>query len=105
VSDLPKENAKVDELTRHVYYTAKVIRRLTLSEAKSSVPFPSTGSYINEPSLTMLNLLYNLINLVLTEDQSDRPISDLEVEMSEATNIRVYHLHRTSFTMSHVVRC
>jgi hypothetical protein len=37
----------------------------------------------------MLNLLYNLINLVLTEDQSDRPISDLEVEMSEATNMRV----------------
>ena len=34
-------------------------------------------------------LLYNLINLVLTEDQSDRPISDLEVEMSEATNMRV----------------
>jgi hypothetical protein len=105
VSDLPKENAKVDELTRHVYYTAKVIRRLTLSEAKSSVPFPSTDSYINEQSLTMPNLLYNLINLVLTEDQSDRPISDLEVEMSEATNIGVYHLHRTSFTMSHVVRC
>ena len=37
----------------------------------------------------MPNLLYNLINLVLTEDQSDRPISDLEVEMSEATNMRV----------------
>ena len=105
MSDLPKENAKVDELTRHVYYTAKVIGRLTLSEVKSSVPFPLTGSYINEQSLTMLNLLYNLINLVLTEDQSDRPISDLEVEMSEATNIRVYHLHRTSFTMSQVVRC
>ena len=37
----------------------------------------------------MPNLLYNLINLVLTEDQSDRPISDLEVEMSEATNMPV----------------
>jgi hypothetical protein len=37
----------------------------------------------------MPNLLYNLINLVLTEDQSDPPISDLEVEMSEATNMRV----------------
>jgi hypothetical protein len=37
-----------------------------------------------------MNLLYNLINLVLTEDQSDRPISDLEVEMSEATNMRVF---------------
>jgi hypothetical protein len=44
-------------------------------------------------SVTMLNLLHSLINLVLTEDQSDRPISDLEVEMSEATNIRVYYLH------------
>jgi hypothetical protein len=39
--------------------------------------------------VTMPNLLYNLINLVLIEDQSDRPISDLEVEMSEATNMRV----------------
>ena len=89
MSDLPKENAKVDELARHVYYTAKAIRRLTLSEAKSSVPFPSTGSFINEQSVTMPNLLYNLINLVLTENQSDRPISYLEVEMSEATNMRV----------------
>ena len=60
-----------------------------MSEVKSSVPFPPTGSYINEQSVTMPNLLYNYINLVLTEDQSDRPISDLEVEMSDATNIRV----------------
>jgi hypothetical protein len=58
-------------------------------EAKSSVPFPPIGSFINEQSVTMPNLLYNLINLVLTEDQSDRPISDLEDEMSEATNMRV----------------
>ena len=89
VSDLPKENAKVDELARHVYHTTKVIRRLTLSEAKSSVPFPPTGSFINEQSVTMPNMLHNLINLVLTEDQSDGPISDLEVEMSEATNMHV----------------
>ena len=66
------------------YYTAKEIRRLILSEAKSSVPLPPTGSFINELSVTMPNLLYNLINLVLTEDQSD-----LDVEMSEATNMRV----------------
>jgi hypothetical protein len=39
--------------------------------------------------VTMPNLLYNLINLVLSEDQSDRPIADLEAEMSEATNMRV----------------
>ena len=38
--------------------------------------------------VTMPNLLYNLINLVLSEDQSDRPISNLEAEMSEATNMR-----------------
>jgi hypothetical protein len=44
VSDLPQENAKVDELARHVHYTAKAIRKLTLPEAKSSVPFPPTGS-------------------------------------------------------------
>ena len=55
-----------------------------MSEAKSSVPLPPTGSFINELSVTMPNLLYNLINLVLTEDQSD-----LDVEMSEATNMRV----------------
>jgi hypothetical protein len=58
-------------------------------EAKSSVQFPPIGSFINEQSVTMPNLLYNLINLVLTEDQLDRPISDLEDEMSEATNMRV----------------
>ena len=89
VSDLPQENAKVDELARHVHYTAKAIRKLTLSEAKSSVPFPPTGSFINEQYVTMPNLLYNLINLVLTDNQSNRPISDLEVEMSEANNMRV----------------
>ena len=104
VSDLPKENAKVDELARHVYYTAKVIRILTLSEAKSPVPFPPTGSFIHEQSVTMPNLLYNLINLVLTEDHSDRPISDLEVTMSEVICV-LHHLHMTSFTMSHVVKC
>ena len=87
VSDLPSENAKIDELARHVYYTAT--RRLILSEAKSSVPFPPTGSFINEQSVTIPNLLYNLIKLILTEDQSDRPISDLEVEMSGTTNMRV----------------
>lgn len=69
-----------------MYYTTKVIRRLTLSEAKSSVSWPPTGSFINEQSLTMPNLLYNLIDLYLTEDQSDPPISNLEVEMSEVTN-------------------
>ena len=71
VSDLPKENANVDELAQHVYYTVKAIRRLTLSEAKSSVPFPPTGSFINEQYVTMPNLLYNLINLVLTDNQSN----------------------------------
>ena len=35
------------------------------------------------------NLLYNLISWVLTEDQSDQPISNLSVEMSEATDMRV----------------
>ena len=89
VSDLPKENAKVDEQARHVYCTTKAIRRLTLSEAKSSVPFLPTGSFINEQYVNMPNLLYNLFSLVLTEDQSDRPISDLEVKMTETTNMHV----------------
>jgi hypothetical protein len=48
-----------------------------------------TGSFIDEQSVTIPNLLYNLITWVLTEDQSDRPISNLKVEMSEATNMRV----------------
>jgi len=89
VLDLPTEDVQVDELARHVYYTAKAIRKLTLSEANSSVPWPPTGSFINEQSVTIPDLLYNLIAWVLTEDQSDRPISNLKVEMSEATNRRV----------------
>ena len=48
-----------------------------------------TGSFINEQSVTIPNLLYNLIAWVLTEDQSARPISNLKVEMSEAANRRV----------------
>jgi len=48
VSDLLTEDVEVDELARHVYYTAKAIRRLTLSEVKSPVPWPLTGSFINE---------------------------------------------------------
>ena len=39
--------------------------------------------------MTMPYLLYNLNILVLTEVQSDRPISDFEVEISESTNMRV----------------
>ena len=48
-----------------------------------------TGSFLNEQSVTIPNLLYNLIAWVLTEDQSARPISNLKVEMAEATNRRV----------------
>ena len=48
VSDLLTEDIEVDELARHVYYTAKAIRRLTLLEVKSPVPWPPTGSFINE---------------------------------------------------------
>jgi hypothetical protein len=89
VSDLPTEDVKVDELVPHMDYPPKAIRKLTLSEAKSSVPWPPNSSFINEQSVTILDLLYNLIAWVLTEDQSDRPISSLKVEMSEATNMRV----------------
>jgi hypothetical protein len=48
-----------------------------------------TGSFINEQSVTIPNLFYNLIAWALTEDQSARPISILKVEMSEATDRRV----------------
>ena len=48
-----------------------------------------TGSFIKEQSVTIPNLLYSLIAWVLIEDQSARPISNLKVEMSEATNRRV----------------
>ena len=38
VSDLLTEHVEVDELARHVYYTAKAIRRLTVrSQVASSV--------------------------------------------------------------------
>ena len=39
VSDLPTEDVNVDDIPRHVYYTAQAIRTLPLSEAKSSVPW------------------------------------------------------------------
>jgi hypothetical protein len=39
VSDLPTEDVKVDGILRNMYYTAKAIRRLPLSEANSSVPW------------------------------------------------------------------
>ena len=45
-----------------------------------------TGSVINKQYVIIPNLLYNLIAWVLTEDQSARPISNLKVEMSEATD-------------------
>ena len=51
-----------------------------------------TSSFINEQSVTTPNLLYilhNLIAWVPTEDQSDRSISNLSVEMSEISNRRV----------------
>ena len=48
-----------------------------------------TGSFINEQSVITPNLLYNLNSWVLTEDQSARPISNLKVEMSDATNRRI----------------
>jgi hypothetical protein len=48
-----------------------------------------TGSFINEQSVITPNLLYNLISWVLTDDQSARPISNLKVEMSDATNRRI----------------
>jgi hypothetical protein len=39
-SDLLTEDVKVDGIPRNVYYTGKAIRRLPLSEAKLSVPWP-----------------------------------------------------------------
>jgi hypothetical protein len=48
-----------------------------------------TGSFINEQSVITPNLQYNLISWVLTDDQSARPISNLNVEMSDATNRRI----------------
>jgi hypothetical protein len=57
VSALPTEDVKVDELARHVYYTAKSIRWLTLLKVKSPVPWPPTGSFINEQSVTIPNFV------------------------------------------------
>ena len=50
------EDVNVDGIPRHVYYTAKAIRRLTLSEIKSSVPWSPTCSFINEQSVTKLQI-------------------------------------------------
>jgi hypothetical protein len=47
VSDLLTEEVEIDELARHVYYTAKAIRRLTLSEVKSPVPAKMKGCFPN----------------------------------------------------------
>ena len=48
-----------------------------------------TGIFINKHAVIIPNLPYNLIAWVLTDDQSARPISNLKVEMSEATNRRI----------------
>jgi hypothetical protein len=47
------------------------------------------GSFIDKQYVIIPNLLYKLITWVLTADQTDRPISNLKVEMSEATHMRV----------------
>ena len=60
VSDLPTEDVKGGELAWHVHYTAKAIHRLTVRSQVASCMAP-TGSFINEQSVTIPNLLYNLI--------------------------------------------
>ena len=89
VSDLPTEDVKVDGIPRHVYYTRE--RYLEIAFVRSYVvsSMAPTGIFINTQSVIIPNLLYNLIAWVLTEDQSPRPISNLKVEMSEATNRRI----------------
>ena len=57
VSDLPTEDVEVDELARHVHYTVKSIRKLTLSNVQSSVSWPPTGSCINELSVYIPNFV------------------------------------------------
>ena len=109
VSDLPIEDIKADELAWHVYFTVKAIRKLTLSEVKSSVQWPSTGSFINEQYMTIPNLLYNLIASDLTLDQSSRSISNLSVVMSEVcciicTGHHIYDVTRCTVKTTKRVR-
>jgi hypothetical protein len=89
VSDHQTEDVKVDEITRHVYLYSKSYLEINYVRRQDISSMAPTGRFIDEQSVTIPNLLYNLITWVLTEDQSDRPISNLKVEMSEATNMRV----------------
>jgi len=89
VSDHQTEDVKVDEIARHVYLYRKSYPEIDYVRSQVVSSMAPTGSFIDEQSVTIPNLLYNLITWVLNEDQSDRPISNLKVEMSEATNMRV----------------
>jgi hypothetical protein len=83
------EDVKVDEIARNVYLYSKSYLEIDYVRSQVVSSMAPTGSFIDEQSVTIPNLLYNLITWVLTEDKSDRPISNLKVEMSEATNVRV----------------
>ena len=89
VSDHQTEDVKVDVIARHVYLYSKSYPEIDYVRSQVVSSMASTGSFIDEQSVTIPNLLYNLITWVLTEDRSDRPISNLKVEMSEATDRRV----------------
>ena len=89
VSDHQAEDVKVDVIARHVYLYSKSYPEIDYVRSQVVSSMAPTGSFIDEQPVTIPNLLYNLITWVLTEDQSDRPISNLKVEMSEATDRRV----------------
>ena len=92
ISDLMGTNEntnEIEDLAIHAFYSAKAIRGLVMSGAKSYIPWPPTSSSISEHSLTIPDLLYNWFVWVLTDDQSDAPISSTRVHTSEAINRRV----------------
>ena len=92
MSDHQTEDVKVDEIARHVYLYSKSYPEIDYVRRQVVSSMAPTGSFIDEQSVTIPILLYSLITWVLTEDQSDRHISNLKVEMSEAcshySNIR-----------------
>lgn len=72
-----------EDVAIHLYYAAKVVRGLILSEAKSSVPWPPTGDSIDEGFITIPDLLYNWFAWVATDQTEDVIILAAKVSTPE----------------------
>ena len=104
VSDRPTEDIQVDELARDMYYIATVIRWMTLSEVKCQFHGPRLVA------LKMSNLWpYRICCITwipgfwLRTNQID-PFQTYWLKFQRQPIGVWHHLHRTSYTMSLVVR-